>query len=93
MSACPAKLGFNLSNLGILLDNTSLMPEAKLGPSNLQLEKDMQKQGGVDKILPHRSLEQHRIHQNKPTIGQQQQALPKAKPKQKKGQRKVAKQA
>ena len=66
------------------------MPEAKLGPSNLQLEKDMQKQGGVDKSLPHRSLEQHRIHQNKPAVGQQQQALPKAKPKQKKGQRKVA---
>ena len=91
MSACPAKLGFNLSNLGILLDNTSLMPEAKLGPSNLQLDKDMQKQGGVDKSLPHRNLDQHRIHQNKPAIGQQQKALPKANPKQKKkGQRKVA---
>ena len=91
MSACPTKLGFNLSNQGILLSNTSLMPEAKLGPSNLQLEKDMQKQGGVDKSLPHRSLEQHRIHQNKPAIGQQQQqALPKAKSKRKKGQRKVA---
>ena len=91
MSACPAKLGFNLSNQGILLNNTSLMPEANLGPSNLQLEKDMQKQGGVDKSLPHRSLEQHRIQENKPAIGQQQQALPKAKPKQKKkGQRKVA---
>ena len=51
----------------------------------------MQKQGGVDKSLPHRSLEQHRIQENKPAIGQQQQALPKAKPKQKKkGQRKVA---
>ena len=90
MSACPAKLGLNLSNLGILTDNTSLMPEAKLGPSNLQLEKDIPKQGGVDKSLPHRSLEQHRIHQNKPAIGQQQTALPKAKPKQKKGQRRVA---
>ena len=84
ISACPAKLGFNLSNLGILRDNTSLMPEAKLGPSNLQLDKEMQKQGGVDKSLPHRSLAQHRIHQNKPAIGQQQQALPKATPKQKK---------
>ena len=51
----------------------------------------MRKQGGVDKSLPHRSLEQHRIHKNKPAIGQQQRALPKAKPKQKKkGQRKVA---
>ena len=90
LGACPAKLGLNLSNLGILTDNTSLMPEANLGPSNLQLEKDMQKQGGVDKSLPHRSLEQHRIHQNKPAVGQQQQALPKAKPKQKKGQRRVA---
>ena len=46
IGACPAKLGFNLSNLGILTDNTSLMPEAKLGPSNLQLDKEMQKQGG-----------------------------------------------
>ena len=91
IGACPAKLGFNLSNQGILLNNTSLMPEANLGPSNLQLEKDMRKQGGVDKSLPHRSLEQHRIQENKPAIGQQQQALPKAKPKQKKkGQRKVA---
>ena len=90
ISACPAKLGLHLSNLGILTDNTSLMSEANLGPSNLQLEKDMQKQGGVDKSLPHRSLEKHRIHQNKPAVGQQQQALPKAKPKQKKGQGKVA---
>ena len=91
ISACPAKRGLNLSNLGILTDNTSLMPEAKLEPSNLQLEKDMQKQGGVDKSLPHRTLEQHRIQPNKPAIGQQQTALPKAKPKQKKkGQRKVA---
>ena len=91
LSACPAQLGFNLPNEGSLLTNNSLLPEANLGPSNLQLEKDMQKQGGVDKGLPHRSLEQHRIHKNKPAIGQQQQALPKAKPKQKKkGQRKVA---
>ena len=90
IGACPAKLGFNLSNQSVLLSNTSLMPEAKLGPSNLQLEKAMRNQGGVDKSLPHRSLDQHRIHQNKPAIGQQQQALPKAKPKQKKGQRKVA---
>ena len=84
LSACLAQLGFNLPNQGNLLNNTSLLPEANLGPSNLQLEKDMQKQGGVDKSLPHRSLEQHRIHNNKPAIGQQQQALPKAKPKQKK---------
>ena len=91
MSACPAMLGFNLPNQGNLLNTTSLLPEANLGPSNLQLEKDMQKQGGVDKSLPHRSLEQHKIHKNKPAIRQQQQALPKAKPKQKKrGQRKVA---
>ena len=90
IDACPAKLGLNLSNLGILTDNTSLMPEANLGPSNLQLEKDMQKKGGVNKSLPHRSLEQHRIHPNKPAVGQQQKALPKAKPKQKKGQRRVA---
>ena len=89
--ACPAKLGFNLSSLGILRDNTSLMPEAKLGPSNLQLDKEMQKQGGVDKSLPHRSLEQHKFQENKPAIGQQQPALPKAKPKhKKKGQRQVA---
>ena len=94
IDACPAKLGLNLSNLGILSDNTSLMPEAKLGPSNLQLNKEMQKKGGVDKSLPHRSLDQHRIHQNKPAIGQQQAALPKAKPKQKKkGQKKSSKQA
>ena len=91
LSACPAKLGLNLSNLGILTDNTSLMPEANLGPSNLQLEKEKWKQGGVDKSLPHRSLDQHRINPNKPAVGQQQQqALPKAKPKQKKGQGKVA---
>ena len=91
IGACPAKLGFNLSNQGILLNNTSLMPEAKLGPSNLQLVKDMRRKGGVDNSLPHRSLEQHKIQENKPAIGQQQQALPKAKPKQKKkGQRKVA---
>ena len=90
MSACPIKPGFDLPNQGILTDNTSLMPEAKLGPRNLQHEKDIRKKGGVDKNLPHRSLEQHRIHQNKPAMGQQQQALPKAKPKQNKGQGKVA---
>ena len=92
LSACPAELGFNLSNLGILTDNTSLMPEAKLGPSNLQREKEKKKQGGVHKSLPHRNLEQHKFNQNKPAVGQQQQALPKAKPKQnkKKGQQKVA---
>ena len=89
MSACPIKPGFDLPKQGILTDNTSLMPEAKLGPKNLQHEKDMEKKGGVHRNLPHRSLDQHRIQPNKPAIGQQQ-ALPKAKPKQNKGQRKVA---
>ena len=88
MSACPAKPEFDLPNQGILLSTTSLMPEAKLGPSNLQREKEKKKQGGVHKSLPHRSLEQHRFQENKPAIGQQQ-ALPKAKPKhKKKGQQK-----
>ena len=91
LSACPAQLGFNLPNKGSLLNNNSLLPEANLGPGNLQLEKEMRKKGGVDKSLPHRSLEQHRIQENKPAIGQQQQALPKARSKQKKqGQREVA---
>ena len=89
MSACPIKPGFDLPKQGILTDTTSLMPEAKLGPKNLQHEKVMEKQGGVHRNLPHRSLDQHRIQPNKPAIGQQQ-ALPKAKPKQNKGQRKVA---
>ena len=89
MSACPIKPGFDLPKQGILTDNTSLMSEAKLGPKNLQHEKDMEKKGGVHRNLPHRSLDQHRIQPNKPAIGQQQ-ALPKAKPKQNKGQRKVA---
>ena len=35
LAACPTKLGFNLSNQGILLDNISLMPEAKLGTKQL----------------------------------------------------------
>ena len=70
------------------------MPEAKLGPSNLQLEKDMQKQGGVDKSLPHRSLDQHRIHQNKPAIGQQQASFAKSKTKaQEEGSEKSSQQA
>ena len=92
LSACPAKLGFNLPNKGNLLNNNSLLPEVNLGPSNLQLEKEVCKQGGAHNSLPLRSLEQHRIQKNKPAIGQQQQqALTKAKPKQKKkGQRKVA---
>ena len=91
LSACPAKLGFDLPNKGNLLNNTSLLPEANLGPSNLQLEKEELNQGGVHKSLPLRSLDQHRIQKNKPAIGQQQQALPKAKAKhKKKGQRKVA---
>ena len=89
MSACPVKPEFDLPNQGILLSATSLMPETKLGPSNLQLGKENGKKGGVDKSLPHRNLEKHRNQPNKPAIGQQQ-ALPKAKPKQKKGQRKVA---
>ena len=89
MSACPIKPGFDLPKQGILTDNTSLMPEAKLGPKNLQHEKVMEKKGGVHRNLPHRSLDQHRIQPNKPAIGQQQ-ALPKAKPRQNKGQRKVA---
>ena len=91
LSACPAKLGFDLPNKGNLLNNNSLLPEANLGPSNLQLEKEGLNQGGVHKSLPLRSLEQHRIQKNKPAIGQQQQALPTAKPRQKKkSQRKVA---
>ena len=91
LSACLAKLGFDLPNKGNLLNNNSLLPEANLGPSNLQLEKEGLNQGGVHKSLPLRSLEQHRIQKNKPAIGQQQQALPKAKPRQKKkSQRKVA---
>ena len=94
LSACLAKLGFHLPNKGNLLNNTSLLPEANLGPSNLQLEKEVCKKGGVDKSLPLRSLDQHRIQKNKPAIGQQQQqqqALPKAKAKhKKKSQRKVA---
>ena len=91
LNVCPAKLGFDLPNTGNLLNNSSLLPEANLGPSNLQLEKEELNQGGVHKSLPLRSLEQHRIQENKPAIGQQQQALPKAKAKhKKKGQRKVA---
>ena len=92
LSACPAKLGFHLPNKGNLLTNTSLLPEANLGPSNLQLEKEVCKKEGVDKSLPLRSLDQHRIQKNKPAIGQQQhQALPKAKAKhKKKSQRKAA---
>ena len=90
LSACLAKLGFHLPNKGNLLNNSSLLPDANLGPSNLQLEKEVCKTGGVES-LPPRSLEQHRIQKNKPTIGQQQQALPKAKAKhKKKSQRKVA---
>ena len=69
LSACPAKLGFNLPNKGNLLNNSSLLPEANLGPSNLQLEKEVLNQGGVHNSLPLRSLEQHRIQKNKPAIG------------------------
>ena len=64
MSACPIKPGFDLPKQGILTDNTSLMPEAKLGPKNLQHEKVMEKKGGVHRNLPHRSLDQHRIQPN-----------------------------
>ena len=54
----------------------------------MQLEKEVLKQGGVHNSLPLRSLEQHRIQHNKPAIGQQQ-ALPKAKPRQQQKSRKV----
>ena len=53
MSACPAKLGFNLPNKGNLLNNNSLLPEANLGPSNLQLEKEvLQERGSSQQLTP-----------------------------------------
>ena len=78
--------------IGNLL-NDSLVPEAKIfGPKvDMQLDKRMVNQGGaVGSSLPLGTLRQHKQHRIKTAIGQQ--ALPKARPKQKpQGQAKASK--
>ena len=72
--------------------NDSLLPEAKpVGPKNMQLDKRMATQGGaVGSSLPLGTLRQQKQQRTKTAIGQQ--ALPKARPKQKNiGQTKASK--
>ena len=92
LSACPAHLELTPCIRGSLL-NDSLLPEAKsLGPKiDMQLDKRMATQGGaVGSSLPLGTLRQHKQQRTKTAIGQQ--ALPKARPKQKNiGQTKASK--
>ena len=91
-SACPAQLELTPCMIGNLLMD-SLVPEAKiLGPKvDMQLDKRMRNQGGaVGSSLPLGTLKQHKQQRTKTAIGQQ--ALPKARPKQKTiGQTKASK--
>ena len=83
LSACPTHLELTPCIRGSLL-NDSLLPEAKgLGPRiDMQLDKRMVNQGGaVGSSLPLGTLRQHKQQRTKTAIGQQ--ALPKARPKQK----------
>ena len=83
LSACPTHLELTPCIRGNLL-NDSLLPEAKsLGPKiDMQLDKRMVNQGGaVGSSLPLGTLRQHKQQRTKTAIGQQ--ALPKARPKQK----------
>ena len=92
LSACPTHLELTPCIRGSLL-NDSLLPEAKsLGPKiDMQLDKRMATQGGaVGSSLPLGTLRQHKQQRTKTAIGQQ--ALPKARPKQKNiGQTKASK--
>ena len=91
LSACPAQLELTPCMIGNLLTD-SLVPEAKIfGPKvDMQLDKRMVNQGGaVGLSLPLGTLRQHKQHRTKTAIGQQ--ALPKARPKQKpRGQAKAS---
>ena len=90
LSACPVHLELTPCIRGSLL-NDSLLPGAKLlGPKDMQLDKQMATQGGAGSSLPLGTLRQHKQQRTKTAIGQQ--ALPKARPKQKNiGQTKASK--